>query len=360
MKPVLLRTPFAEAVFARLERVRERNPRPQMPWRQDWECFLEDAGMPTAEEAAEALRAALALTTDGLLAVKLRRDGERIQRFSVPLASEREWFTSYGRIHPADLPKKRTDLNSVAWVPELQFIKNSRINVVVDDLIKLNGVLAVGLQTKPLIPIKERSLEIFGDEKRLDNLLSSTLFRPGRLDLEQHLRCEVIGVPLAWKRGPVVAAEQPIIVIENAATWHSYCRWNEEQKLFSGVIYGDGNRFVDGIRYLENIFDELGGPRRILYFGDLDPQGLVIPQDASVRTQAVNQPAVEAHLWSYRQLITRAIGRAQLWEFEPPAPSLCDWLGDYAEPVRQLFASGKRIAQENIGWEFLQSERNPK
>jgi hypothetical protein len=356
MKPALARTQFAEAVFARLERVRERNPQPKLPWGQDWECFLEEAAMPSAEDAAEARRAALALADDGLLGLKLRRDGERIQRFFVPLTSERDWFVVYGRIHPADLPDKRADLNIVAWVPELKFIKNNRINVVVDDLVKLNGFLAAGLEAKPVVPIKERSLQIFGDEKRLDDLLSSALFRPGRLDLTKHLRCEVIGVPLAWKRGPVAADAHPLIVIENAATWHSYCRWNEERKLFSGVVYGDGNRFVDGIRYMANLFSELGGVRRVLYFGDLDPQGLLIPQEASARAQVANLPTVEPHLWSYGQLFTLGDGCGQPWEFEPPSSSLCDWLCNYAEPARQLFASGKRIAQEHIGWEFLQTK----
>src|SRR5665213_2981170 len=86
MKYALARTQFAEAVFAHLERVRERNPQPKLPWGQDWECFLEEASMPSAEDAAEARRAALALADDGLLGVKLRRDGERIQRFFVPVS----------------------------------------------------------------------------------------------------------------------------------------------------------------------------------------------------------------------------------------------------------------------------------
>jgi hypothetical protein len=47
---------------------------------------------------------------------------------------------------------------------------------------------------------------------------------------------------------------------------------------FSGVVYGCGNRFVDGIRYLPDNFAELGGPRRVLHFGGLDRRGLGIPQ----------------------------------------------------------------------------------
>ena len=39
---------------------------------------------------------------------------------------------------------------------------------------------------------------------------------------------------------------------------------------------------------------------------------------------------------------------------EPPSATLCDWLETCAEPARQLFATGQRLAQERIGWEFLQ------
>ena len=72
------------------------------------------------------------------------------------------------------------------------------------------------MTTNTSFPIKERSLEIFGDEKRLDALQSTSLFRRRRLDLVKDLKCETIGEPLAWKRGPSKATSKPIIVIENA------------------------------------------------------------------------------------------------------------------------------------------------
>src|SRR5207302_1560820 len=207
------------------------------------------------------------------------------------------------------------------------------------------------------VPIKERSLQIFGDEKRLDSLLSSTLFRGGHLDAAGDLRCEVIGVPLAWKRGPSGASTKPLIVIENAATWHSYCRWNAQCALFSGVLYGDGNRFPDGVRYLPDIFHELAGPRPVYYFGDLDPQGLIIPQEASGRAKAAGLPVPQPHIWSYRQLLLQGTGRGQPWEGQPPSSTLCDWLGECSQPARELFAARKRLPQEHIGWEFLQNSR---
>ena len=221
------------------------------------------------------------------------------------------------------------------------------------DLLKLQQFFAQG-RNGPSVPVKERSLSIFGDEKRLDQLMrGSALFGNGRLTPEA-LRCFIVSEPLPWTVGPDPAG--PILVIENAATWHSYCRWNIEHKLFSAVVYGCGNRFVDGIRSLRDIFAALNGPRRVFYFGDLDPQGLLIPQEASNRSQGSGLPVVDPHLWSYRQLLAAGNGHGQPWEGEPASPTLCDWLAECAEPARQLFAANQRLAQEHIGWEFLQHQ----
>jgi hypothetical protein len=233
----------------------------------------------------------------------------------------------------------------------LRFLASARIFVPLPDLLKLQSFLAGGGRAKTLVPIKERSLEVFGDEKRLDQLLrGSTLFGDGRLTLDI-LRCFVVPEPLPWAPGP--KPEGPVLVIETLATWHSYSRWNAERKVFSAVVYGSGNRFVDGVLYLRDIFTSLGGARPVLYFGDLDPQGLLIPQVASARAQAAGLPAVSPHLWSYQRLLALGHSHRQPWEGEPPSSTLCDWLETCAEPARQLFAAGQRSAQERIGWEFL-------
>jgi hypothetical protein len=245
----------------------------------------------------------------------------------------------------------KTDLRTIPWAPELRFLATTHVFVPLVELMKLQEFIARGGRDRPLVPIKERSLEIFGDEKRLDSLArGSALFGDGRLTPET-LRCFIVPEPLTWAAGTNTAG--PILVIENAATWHSYCRYNAECKLFSAVVYGCGNRFMDGATYLAEIFKAIGGVRRVLYFGDLDPQGLLIPQAASTRAQAAGLPAVEPHLWSYRQLLTLGAGRGQPCDGEPPSFEHCDWLGECAEPARQLFAAGQRLAQEHVGWEFL-------
>lgn len=327
----------------------------QRTFSRDWEDLIESAGLTSAESRNESFREAVALQAAGLVELRtVRYRPYQIERVIVPFSAESRLRELFGDELPSAAEPK-FDFKSVKWASPLAFLITEIVTVASDDLLKLNDFLLKQPQAQPIVPIKERSLEVFGDEKRLDALLSTSLFRKGRLDWEKDLRCEIVGEPLGWKRGPAGARTQPVIVIENAATWHSYCRLNAERKLFGAVVYGCGNRFVDGIRYLNDVFDELGGPRRVLYFGDLDPRGVEIPQEAAALSQGLGLPVVEPHLWSYRQLLKLGTGRGQPWDGEQPSPTLCDWLGELADPVRLLFKGSQRLAQEHVGWEFLKS-----
>lgn len=318
--------------------------------------MLEAGRLVTATERADAHRDALALEADGWVELKpVRYRPHLLDRIVMPLTAEAKWCEAFGFVPPTE--DETRQIREFSWEASLTFLREARVNISFGELVQLNEFIKLNGKEREVVPIKERSLQIFGDEKRLDLLLNTALFREGRLDAMRDLRCEVVGVPLAWKRGPVIAAHRPLIVIENAATWHSYCRWNLERGLFSAVVYGDGNRFVDGIRYLPDILVELGGAGdlRVLYFGDLDPQGLVIPQEASAHARAAGLPAIEPHLWSYRALLDLGVVCIKGWEGETPSPTLCDWLEGCGEPVRRLFAAGRRMAQEHVGWEFLRT-----
>lgn len=256
---------------------------------------------------------------------------------------------------PATLSRAaQPDLRTIPWAPELRFLAGSRISVPLDDLMKLQEFFARDGRSRPLVGIKERSIELFGDEKRLDQLYrGSTLFGPGRLTLET-LRCFVVPEPLPWAAG--VDSGKPLLVLENATTWDSYRRWNKERGLFGAVVYGGGSRFIEGVSYLQGIFAVLGGPRSVFYFGDLDPAGLRIPRLASARAVTEGLPSIEPHLWSYRRLLEIGRGPQMGGQQEGTSEASLAWLGELASPVRQLFHSGKRLAQENIGWEFLMKE----
>lgn len=345
--------PFARELFSQWCRVRGDRTQPaKQPFGRNWDELLEAANLVTAVEQQEALRDAKDLEQRKLLGAKrVRYRKHLIERVSIPLSAEHTWCAAFGFI-PTPKESDSEVIRNHPWTNRLVFLKTSRPQIPFNDLRRLNDYLMKAGPECPIVPIKERSLEIFGDEKRLDTLQGSSLFQPDRLTLSD-FHCEIIGEPLAWKRGPAAASESPIIVLENAATWHSYCRWNESSPLFSAVVYGCGNRFVDGVRWLPQIFDEIGGVREISYFGDLDPQGLLIPQEASNRAVASGLPAVQPHLWSYRKLLESGQCQKHTRDTAPPEDTLFDWLQDCAEPAKRIINDGMRIPQEHLGWEYL-------
>jgi hypothetical protein len=350
----LTKLPIAEALFAQWRRARgDPGKESQRAFFRQWETLLEDAGLLSATERNEAERDAHELEKEGWIDLKpVAYRPHLIERISIPLAAEMRWREAFGFSPPSD--EETRMIRGYPWTPELAFLRASRISLPFDDLRLLDQYLATPNSNRLVVPIKERSLQIFGDEKRLDALVDSSLFASGRLSLDR-LSCEIVGEPLAWKRGPVAASAEPILVIENAATWHSYVHWNQRRPQFSAVVYGSGNRFIDGVASLAEIFHELGGARRILYFGDLDPQGLRIPQEASSRAEFLSLGRVEPHLWSYRQLLTFGISGSQPVDTDAfaDAEQFVSWLGEIEEPVRRLFASHCRLAQEHIGAEYL-------
>ena len=348
------RSPIGRELFAQWQRARgARTGQAARPFTRGWEELLEDARLTSAAERNEAEADARSLAKDGMLELKpVRYRPHWIARVAIPLAAEAGWGESFGFRPPTDEEARR--IREFPWAPALAFLREARVNLSFEELRRLNEFLKQD-GDRDVVPIKERSLEIFGDEKRLDALVNSALFRNGPLNLTR-LHCDVVPEPLGWKRGPAAAADRPVIVLENAATWHSYARWNEATAQFSAVIYGGGNRFVDGVGFLGQIFHELGGTRPVFYFGDLDLAGLAIPQRACRRAQELGLPALQPHLWSYRQLLTFSREAVPIAEGGQQAGELCDWLGELAAAAQQLIADGRRLAQEHVGWEFLRTQ----
>jgi len=325
----------------------------QRPFSRDWETLLADAELVSADSRNEANHDARMLSAAGLLTVKtVRHRPEYIQRVAIPLEAEDRLRNLFPEFYPN--PDDKFDPTTVSWEPEMKFVAEARVTVNSEDLLKLNAFFKDRALARLVVPIKERSLQIFSDEKRLDLLLGSALFRADRLSLKL-LKCQIVSQPFGWKRGPIDTGK--ILVVENAATWHSYARWNAERRIFSAVIYGCGNCFAESIRYLADILAEFSSQQRIFYFGDLDPQGLRIPVEASRKAVGLGLPHIEPDLWSYSNLLKIGCGREVPFDAAEPASNAeFQWLAHLAEPARKILESGKRLAQEHIGWESLNTQ----
>lgn len=320
----------------------------QRPFSRDWETLLSDAGLTSAELRREATRDVRVLAAAGILRIKTPpRRPELIARVLLPLEREGDLVKLFGDIPPDSTT--RIDLSQFDWEPELAFLRTSRSSVNPDDLLALNRFLRDGGRDQQLVPVKERSLNIFGDEKRLDAIGATSVFGDGRLSMLQ-LRAFFVAEPLPWRRGS--GPDGSVLVLENAASWHSFAKWNQSSQHYAAVVYGGGYRFVDGIASLADLAGEIGAISRIDYFGDLDPEGLRIPRMAAKRAQQTGLPSPVPLAWAYQALTE--VGQPTPGIDAVGADEHLEWLPiGLHEFAKGLFGSKQRIAQEWLGWHHL-------
>ncbi|WP_051237026.1 Wadjet anti-phage system protein JetD domain-containing protein [Ottowia thiooxydans] len=200
------------------------------------------------------------------------------------------------------------------------------------------------------VPIKERSLEIYGDEKRLDAMCTGDTLFSGRLPLER-IGCFRVPQPLPYRVAD--APGRPVLVVENHNTYWSFGEWNQTVRQYAAVIYGGGQNFRLTGRALDQAIREtqaFGAE----YFGDLDPKGVSIPLDFN-RTVEPGFTEVTAALPLYRWLLSNDVHREKS-ECRSFVPDLAPkWLGaTMAVELESLWSAGLWLPQEALGIEQLQ------
>lgn len=198
---------------------------------------------------------------------------------------------------------------------------------LLDGLIAINAWLAAtnGGQA-PVVPMRYRSAERFGDEKRLRNMMRSSLFGDGRINLAM-LACTRIPPPLAVVRvgeGPdvlVTANSDPYwaaVDILTAAAGHTV----------GIVVWGAGKSFPSQVPTLS--VDIAGhGPIRgvVRYWGGMDPDGLAIATEASRLSNLIGGLRIRPakRLWSaMADVPVQSQGNVE-WSREKAGQA---WLGD--------------------------------
>jgi hypothetical protein len=245
------------------------------------------------------------------------------------------------------------DYATVPWVPALGFWPELKPPPL-EAARAINDFLLRRRTTLKMVPIKERSLEIFGDEKRLDALRASggnSLFG-GRLPLSA-LGAFVVPPPLPYRMAD--AAGQPVLVVENHNSFWSFGEWNQQARRYAAVVYGSGKAFQGSGDALEQVLHEVTGVGA-LYLGDLDPAGVRIPLEFN-RARAGGRekvaPATELYAWLL------ANGRQR--SLDVPSNGIeslaVDWLGaELGGELFKLWRAGCWIPQESLGFERLSGE----
>lgn len=258
---------------------------------------------------------------------------------------------------PAPVVRPAFDPATFPWSPELRFAAKLKNPSQLEILRRVHVFLASGGGSRCMVPIKERSVELFGDEKKLDTLRKSALFRAGMLSLPL-LRCYQVTPPLIWERGPQTT-RAPVLIVENHSAFDSFARWNKEHSVWAAVCYGNGESFEASAPFLRNVVGQIRWDGTLLYFGDIDPKGLMIPVLASKALVETGLPRIAPHIGCYNQLLKQAKGKSDLpkvGRLKIPSEG-AKWLGaDLAGRIEEWFAQGIRIPQELVGYELLMNE----
>lgn len=257
----------------------------------------------------------------------------------------------------AKTPDSMPGMEEIAWPPELAFAASLKSRIHLKVLLRIREWLAGGGRKAGLVPLKERSAEILGDEKRLDQLLKTDLFSLGALSLET-LRCYPIHPDLIWERGRPDAPT--VLILENSNTYHSFCAWNSKTGAYAACVYGDGYVIRHTYQELQRVLEETNPRAEIHYFGDLDVAGIRIPIELSRLLDGRGLRGVKpAERW-YALLLDRfPEAQAHIRKKSPGnwTSSDLNWFSvGIQRRVKQVFELGYRIPQELVGTHRLRQE----
>ncbi|HRE04632.1 MAG TPA: DUF2220 family protein [Opitutaceae bacterium] len=248
------------------------------------------------------------------------------------------------RLPPVSAPTDNFDHRAFPWNPRLSFLAaESRLpKGVREAALAVQRFFARGELAPVVAPIKERSFDIFEDEKRLEGLQHSTiLFGANKLSLE-HLRCYVVPQTPVAERFP---AGHGIIVLENEATFDSFCRLSRHKAAYALVVYGRGHEIQKCTAYLRREAERLA-VSQVEYFGDVDRRGLEIP------AQLAGDGSLGVALMPFIAGYEAVLQNAAMAKDDPPA--CCQWLPpELAGRAATVLAEDRRLPQEAFGWERI-------
>ena len=238
----------------------------------------------------------------------------------------------------------------------LEFIKNKSV-------IEVLSAYLFGDKDETPISRKERSYEIFGHEKTLDDSQVKALLRKLQIT-EQELRFYDTPEYCFHDYIPVRKEHMTLIICENKDIWFNIRRRMFEDGVrilfgtaFDGVVYGAGNKVSDRTGALEEYVKFMGAPDvKFLYWGDIDREGF----DIFRRTKDANKRLdISLFLPGYKKMMERVKNTSL--EDSPSAKKqgmlFDDLINVFSDDERNflayIFENNKLIPQEVISYKYL-------
>lgn len=300
---------------AEFGRLLSASPRRRIDQRTLWSAFATAfPGRPQGTEERRWLAAALE-----------RLAGQGIVR--LPASGGTRWDKSFGTPVPlsVDLPASSAPApargwRSFPWHPSLAWVSSLR-HLPADQerfLLKVHEGLVNDWFREPA-PLKYRSLQLTGSEKRLALLLRSPLFAEGRLSLKLLGSYSEL-LPLAWAS---VSDVPRAIVFENAGPFFVARAVLTKLKNppYGVVAYGGGKSLLASLPHIATIGRQL---EAIHYVGDLDSPGLEIAAAAQKIAQTSGLPPFSAAPMVHERMLHAAarLGMPNGWPASGPAAGL--------------------------------------
>ncbi|MFF7651739.1 hypothetical protein ACFZCY_18605 [Streptomyces sp. NPDC007983] len=254
--------------------------------------------------------------------------------------------------HPATPPPTHPH----AYVEQLRFATTLRLTA--GDHALLGPVNAL-LREQPdaeIIPLADRSYELYGDEKRLKNIERRHLVTKGLLDLTVHLRARPTPAPLAMYE---LGSAPWMLIVENTAAFTSLRdvlgTWPDRSQV-GWLGFGEGDHLIASLPTAQTSFRERDHPvDTLLLYADLDLKGLCCAQKASERAHAVGLPPLQHAAGLYQALLTRP-PRTHPPVAADDAHAAATWLPPHlAAPVAQLLTDGLVLRHEALPFPQLRS-----
>lgn len=277
----------------------------------------------------------------------------------LPAARGRRWDRSMDPAVPTsiDLVREQPSRPSFPWRtfpwhPHLHWVPRCRTlsTQQIEFLRRVHEGFVNGTFREPA-PLKYRSLQLTGDEKLLESLVTTSLFAAGRLTLAM-LACLPDALPLAWE--PVGDGGR-MLVFENAGPFAVARRVLGElaTRPYDLVAYGGGRSVLAALEHIKVI------DRRVVsihYVGDLDQPGLEIALAARKRSADLGLPIIEVASELHLQMLVaaEAFGHPNGWSGHKSNPGDRDRvLGMLSADVRgrigALLEASRRIPEEILG-----------
>jgi hypothetical protein len=320
--------------------------RKRIPRKEIWSAFSETYSQ--LPEGVEQRRCLMTLLNE------LEASGE----VKLPVRHGKSWDRSSNVATPSwlDIPQEQkrrsTEWRSYPWHPQLQWVlERTQLSAEQFQFLKQVQKGLVGNWYSQLAPLKYRSLQLTGDEKKLISLCKSQLFGEGRLSFSM-LGCDPEILPMVIER---VGDESSLLIFENAAPYMVARRalLSMDSKPVGHIAYGSGHQVSKSIEYLQFFTPRI---TQILYVGDLDSRGIYIASKLQRLASANGLPTVLPASTIHRQMLTAAaeLNSPNGWpDNSEPAKASGDWIFDFLaedsrDSVRKIVESRRRIPEEVI------------